>query len=262
MRSRFITGAGVLVLIFTMYSLNAEAARSLSARRVLMYQDGGAIEVEAVRPNDKQTRDVVRKQLKEDAKGKIKSATPAMKQHEKEIQYRYENTKSGGRIRIVAKGDDALRAVQEFLRSDNLQSQPSKAVAFRFIEDTSLVVIPVHINGHGPFRFLLDTGASRTILSVDVADDLKIPRGQKHALSTGGGDVPATLRIINSIKAGGGELDRLEVVVTDFELMRRLHVDGILGADYLRQFKVSIDYNNQVVEIEPYSPEEMSLLVA
>jgi hypothetical protein len=260
--SRFVTGGAVLVLIVTMYSIDAEAARSLSARRVFMYQDGGAIEVEAVRPNDKQTRDAVRKQLREDAKGKIKSATPELKQHEKEINFRYENTKSGGRIRIVAKGGDAVRAVQEFLRADNLQSQPSKAVAFRFIEDTSLVVIPVHINGHGPFRFLLDTGASRTILSAAVADDLKIPRGQRHMLSTGGGDVPSTMRVIDSIKAGGGELDRLEVVVTDFELMRRMHVDGILGGDYLRQFKVSIDYNNQVVEIEPYATEQMSLLVA
>jgi hypothetical protein len=262
MKSRLVIGGGVLFLIFTMYSMNAEAARSLSSRRVLMYQDGGAIEIEAVRPNDKHTRDAVRKQLKEDAKGKLKSATPALKQHEKDINYRYENTKSGGRIRIVAKGGDALRAVQEFLRSDSFQSQSPKAVAFHFIEDTSLVVIPVLVNGHGPFRFLLDTGASRTILSVAVADDLKIPPGQKHMLSTGGGDVPATMRIIDSIKAGGGELDKLEVVVTDFDLMRRMRVDGILGGDYLRQFKVSIDYNNQVVEIEPYAHEEMSLLVA
>jgi len=45
-------------------------------------------------------------------------------------------------------------------------------------------------------------------------------------------------------------------------LMKTLNVDGILGGDYLRRFKVSIDYDNQIVEIEPCCPEVMSMLVA
>ena len=44
-----------------------------------------------------------------------------------------------------------------------------------------------------------------------------------------------------------------EIGVADFPLMQTLHVDGILGADYLHNFKVSIDYENEVFDIEPAS---------
>jgi Aspartyl protease len=48
-------------------------------------------------------------------------------------------------------------------------------VTFDFIGNTSLIVVPVSINGQGPYRFLLDTGANNTVLSAAVADSLKIP---------------------------------------------------------------------------------------
>src|SRR5690348_14268955 len=107
MSARYKAGAAVVVLLsLTLGSMEA-AARDMSARHVLIDDHGGAIEVEAVRPDDKQTRDAVRKELRDDARSRMKSATPAMERHQKEIKYRYENTKSGGRIRIVAQSDDA-----------------------------------------------------------------------------------------------------------------------------------------------------------
>jgi hypothetical protein len=40
--------------------------------------------------------------------------------------------------------------------------------------------------------------------------------------------------------------------------MKTLKVDGILGGDYLRRFKVSIDYDNRLVDIEPSLPDLVS----
>src|SRR5436190_23248466 len=42
------------------------------------------------------------------------------------------------------------------------------------------VIVPVKINGHGPFKFVLDTGATFTCIDQKLVDQLKLPewRGQ------------------------------------------------------------------------------------
>lgn len=128
-------------------------------------------------------------------------------------------------------------------------SYAGEPVTFSFIQNTSLVAVPVMVNGSGPYRFLLDTGASSSILSATVANRLKIKVGRGHTLLTGGGNIPVTLRLIR-LQVGETELEKLEIVVANFPLMQSLEVDGILGADYLRRFKVAIDYEKRVVEFK------------
>ena len=38
-------------------------------------------------------------------------------------------------------------------------------VPFDYVPNSSLIVVPVMINKHGPYKLLLDTGTTRTILS-------------------------------------------------------------------------------------------------
>ena len=44
------------------------------------------------------------------------------------------------------------------------------------------MTVPVVLSGQGPYRFLVDTGADRTALSREVADRLKLVRGQTARL--------------------------------------------------------------------------------
>lgn len=125
----------------------------------------------------------------------------------------------------------------------------SFAITFEFVPRTSLVVVPVTINGRGPFRFILDTGASDSILSSAVADALAIPEGRSRRILTAGGAVPAQVRMLRIFKVGGVRLEEVEIAVMQADLMKTLQVDGVLGADYLRRFKVSIDYQNRLVDI-------------
>ena len=37
------------------------------------------------------------------------------------------------------------------------------------------IIVPVKINGHGPFKFVLDTGATFTCIDQKLADQLKLP---------------------------------------------------------------------------------------
>jgi len=124
-------------------------------------------------------------------------------------------------------------------------------VRFDFIDNTSLIVVPVNINGHGPYRFLLDTGANNTLLSTGIADTLKIARGRRGTLVTAGGSVDVTVRVLSKLKVGTAQLENIEIAVGDFDLMKTLKVDGVLGSDYLRRFNVAIDYDSKVVDIAP-----------
>jgi predicted aspartyl protease len=260
MKARF--GMAVTVAMALMVgSVNAQTAATTS-KRFFLDKNGGGIEVGVNDPQDTRARDQVRQELRLAARDQTALPSPAVREHQKEITYRYEQTDRGGRIRVSAKSRDALRAVQAFLHSQISGYQGRKAVAFSFIQNTSLVVVPVMVNNQGPYRFLLDTGASNSILSVMVADSLKMPRGRTEKLFSAGGDVAVTIRMIDALEVGEARLKQVEIAVANFNLLETLQVDGILGSDYLRRFKVSIDYDSQVVQIEPCCPESISMLVA
>jgi len=250
-----------LLFLSTMGSTSA-AMRDLSISRYRLDKEGGSIEIQATHPGDKQTRDRVRQELSQEARNGIPLATPEMQQHQKEIRYRYENTERGGRIRIIAKTREALLAVQDFLNSQISGASGDRKVVFDFVENTSLVVVPVRINGHGPYRFLLDTGASNTILSLSVADGLGITKGRPYTLATGGGTVAATVRKLSAFTVGPARLENVDAAVANVPLFKTMKVDGVLGSDYLRRFKISIDYDNQVMDIEPCCPDTMSRVLA
>lgn len=49
---------------------------------------------------------------------------------------------------------------------------------------------------------------------------------------------------------GDVRMDRPQILIGDFGLLRTLHVDGILGGDRLKSFNLFIDYSRQLVRIE------------
>jgi hypothetical protein len=55
-------------------------------------------------------------------------------------------------------------------------------------------------------------------------------------------------------------MENVEIAVGNLPLMKTLKVDGLLGGDYLRRFKVSIDYDNMIVDIQPCCLDNISLL--
>jgi predicted aspartyl protease len=123
-------------------------------------------------------------------------------------------------------------------------------IGFSFVHE-SLMVVPVFLNGRGAYRFLLDTGATNTILSIRVADQLNIPAGRTQTVLTIGGSVAATKRMIDVIRIGNAQIVQVPIIAADLKLMRTLHVDGIIGEDCLKQFKISIDYAHQLLTLEP-----------
>jgi hypothetical protein len=95
-----------------------------------LFKDGGAIEVNANDPKDTPSRDQVRMHLDHVARmfssgdfnppmfihGTTPPGVPTMKKLRDEIQYVFQETNSGARVRIETPNAQALAAVHAFLR--------------------------------------------------------------------------------------------------------------------------------------------------
>src|ERR1044072_9064075 len=101
-----------------------------TAHHFLLTRDGGIIQVEAKDPADAANRDRVRQHLAHVAQmfaagdfdtpmlvhARMPPGANTMSRLKAEITYAFEETESGGRVRITAKSAEALAAVQDFLR--------------------------------------------------------------------------------------------------------------------------------------------------
>jgi predicted aspartyl protease len=113
------------------------------------------------------------------------------------------------------------------------------------------VRVPVMINGRGPYLFVLDTGASRSVLSPSLVAELGLEPSNEHQARisgvTGSAIVPTVA--IERLQAGALELtnERLPVITTTV----LNQAQGILGVDGLAHRRLEIDFANNRVEITP-----------
>ena len=112
------------------------------------------------------------------------------------------------------------------------------------------LTIPVMIGGHGPFDFVVDTGADRTVLSQDVAEQLGLPPGRDVLVQgiTGSEMTPTVLA--PEITLGSVVLKGLDLPVLP---RGRLGVDGLLGIDALAKRRLVMDFRERRLEILPAS---------
>ena len=119
-------------------------------------------------------------------------------------------------------------------------------------------MVPVFVNGEGPYQFFLDTGASRCIISPEVAQSLQLPRGKTGAGRglTGNGQerlfsyYTSTAR---TLTVGKAECLNLEVSVGDCSeasMRLRCRVDGYLGTNFLKEFSVTIDCPRRTLALQ------------
>jgi predicted aspartyl protease len=117
-----------------------------------------------------------------------------------------------------------------------------------------LLLVDVHANGHGPFQFAIDTGTSTTAIAPELAQQLGLKSSPVGPLTTGGAQVNVTAGTLESFKVGRAGVDDLVVVVADFfgTLSQAVgaKLDGIVGYNFLRNFRVVMDYPSEKFRLE------------
>jgi clan AA aspartic protease (TIGR02281 family) len=100
-------------------------------------------------------------------------------------------------------------------------------------------IADVVLNDSRRARFLVDTGASVTVLSPDLADVLGItpsPRARMMRLQTLTGETQAPIVMISSVRIG--DLEARDVIAVIHETAG---LDGILGNTFLARYTVTLD---------------------
>jgi len=108
------------------------------------------------------------------------------------------------------------------------------------------MTVDARIDGQGPFQFLVDTGADRSVIASDVAAKLGLLGGNNVVVQGISRSVPATTARLKSLEVGPIEVEDVDIPILSREW---LGADGYLGLDVLNQRKVTFDFRNQVLTI-------------
>ena len=104
------------------------------------------------------------------------------------------------------------------------------------------MVVPVLLNESRTSSLLLDTGASITVLSTQLAQSLGLRASAGKTISRQvAADVTAKVATLDSITVGGLSRSDFPVAVVDLDLGTSARFDGILGMDFLGNYTIRID---------------------
>jgi predicted aspartyl protease len=104
----------------------------------------------------------------------------------------------------------------------------------------------VLINGQGPYDFVIDTGANRSVIATELAAQLQLPAGNPTRVHGIARVQDAQTVNVKSLRAGA-----VEAPIEDVPLLARvdLDADGILGIDAFADRQVTFDFVANVVRI-------------
>lgn len=134
-------------------------------------------------------------------------------------------------------------------------------IAFELVgPNEAALVVPVVINGQGPFDFVLDTGATLTWVERDVAAQLELPaaRGAVGFGAGVGGQARVDLVRIDSLRIGEARVFDVVGRVLDLSGLRAVgaNIDGLLGLNVLREYHVSLDFQRNTLRLDAPSAAE------
>ena len=108
------------------------------------------------------------------------------------------------------------------------------------------LTIAATINGRGPVRFVVDTGADRTVIADDVAAAFGLAEGSQVMVEGVVRTVPAHTTHIGNLSFGPVTRNNLVVPVLP---RATLNADGYLGLDAIDGYRVTLDFKNHALMV-------------
>lgn len=123
--------------------------------------------------------------------------------------------------------------------------------------------IKVMINGKGPLKFVVDTGASLSVLSDKAAEQLGIhpvARGGNARAVGGSGAFGIVYGVLDSLAMGEARVDLVPVYIRTVhhspDMPEEDRADGYLGLSVLANYAVTIDYKARTMTLDRTTPRE------
>ena len=127
--------------------------------------------------------------------------------------------------------------------------QDTLQVRFRVVMN-KMIVVPVTINGVGPYDFLLDTGNSDTVIDRRLAEELHLPSAGEMILVTAQGKAVTPRGHCDSLSMASATVRGLDLLLVNHYAELLPGVRGSLGEDFLRNFDLLIDNRRHHIQLE------------
>jgi predicted aspartyl protease len=126
------------------------------------------------------------------------------------------------------------------------QSSATTTDALRYMDSSRRLTVQAMINGQGPFSFLVDTGASGSAISRELAEQLALPlQGtvQLHGLA---GSQTVNTVWVNSLQVGRRMRGGMTLSVIERD---HLGAAGLLGLEWLGNNSLMLDYESRRMHV-------------
>jgi predicted aspartyl protease/Flp pilus assembly protein TadD len=149
-------------------------------------------------------------------------------------------------------------------RASNTRAVPNESLAGIPLRSTAsgFLSSEVFVNQtERPFNFIVDTGASISVIAEKVMTDDDITRFKQNVkmriYGAAGVAEGVKMLVLPRVVVGQHTRERIAVAVLDLDPINETTgfiQSGILGGNFLRHFRVTFDFQNSVVLFEPLRP--------
>jgi hypothetical protein len=109
------------------------------------------------------------------------------------------------------------------------------------------MTVEVSINGKGPYRFLVDSGADTSVVGLRIAKDLQLPLGTPAILNS-----MTARNIVDRVKVDQLTLGSSTVRNLQLPALREVDVggEGMIGIDALVEQRLMMDFEKRFITVE------------
>lgn len=117
------------------------------------------------------------------------------------------------------------------------------------------MTVPVSIDGRGPYAFIVDTGAERTVISRELARSLALQPGRTATVHSMSEVSRIDTVVIPQLRVGSRSVAGIHAPALS---RANLGAAGMLGVDSLQRQRVVFDFQNQEMTISPAGRREQT----
>jgi len=157
-------------------------------------------------------------------------------------------------LRMILCGAVAIAAVAQALPADPAPEQAGHEIA-TLTDGNDRMTVGVQIDGKGPFAFVVDTGAERTVISTELAGQLRLAPAPAARLLT-----LSEISTVPTVTIPSLTVSKSVVEQITAPALAREHIGaaGILGIDTLQDQRIIFDFKRGRMKMQSSSERDDS----
>jgi hypothetical protein len=119
-----------------------------------------------------------------------------------------------------------------------------------------IVVSGVFVEGHGPYTFLVDTGAESNLISEALAAELGVKSAYRLEVVTAAGTILRAAFVASRVELGSARSEGQQFLISPMDSFRPVsrHIQGVLGQAFLGKLDYLLDLHHHRLKFGGAAP--------